>query len=154
KPPARSYFAMAYDSESDRVILFGGLGASSGEFNDTWAYDFNTNTWTKMDPVAEAPARGSHAMTYETRSDRVILFGGNSNAGLLNDTWAYDFNTNSWTDRAPSVGPAASYSVGMAYDAQSDRLILFGGCCTSLGLPLNDTWADDFNADTWTHVDP
>jgi len=88
KPPARSYFAMAYDSESDRVILFGGLGASSGYFNDTWAYDFNTNTWTKMDPVAEPPARGSHAMTYETRSDRVILFGGNSNAGLLNDTWA------------------------------------------------------------------
>jgi hypothetical protein len=38
---------MAYDSESDRVILFGGcLGQTV--WNETWAYDYNDNKWEKI----------------------------------------------------------------------------------------------------------
>src|SRR5437660_1798272 len=36
---------MVYDSQSDRVVLFGGsLGATF--LADTWEYDFNANSWT------------------------------------------------------------------------------------------------------------
>ncbi len=40
--------SLVYDLESDRVIMYG--GAVGDEFNipQTWAYDFNTNTWQQM----------------------------------------------------------------------------------------------------------
>jgi hypothetical protein len=42
-PSARQAHAMAYDAQSDQIILFGGLGPS-GPLGDTWAYDCGTNT--------------------------------------------------------------------------------------------------------------
>jgi len=49
-PPARGYFSMTYNSNVDKVILFGGWWWTespweSGSFNDTWAYDY-TSTFT------------------------------------------------------------------------------------------------------------
>ena len=46
-------------------------------------------------------------MVYDSRADRVLLFGGaelSANAGL-NDLWAYDYETNTWTERHPAVSP-------------------------------------------------
>src|SRR2546430_4702143 len=128
-PPARAFHAMAYDSQSDRVILFSGAypaGNTTALLNDTWAYDFNTNTWANMNPGNAPPARFAHAMAYDSRSDRVILFSGASLAGnttaLLNDTWAYDFNTNIWANLA--TAPSAPSAQSMAYADDSDALIL------------------------------
>src|SRR5207249_1804853 len=146
-PPARYGHAMAYDSQSDRLVLFGGGSSSGGVFvlvSDTWAYDFNTSTWTDMSPAIEPPARYNHAMAYDSQADRVILFGG---YGGYNDTWAYDFNTNTWTDTNPVVEPPGRWGHALAYDSQSDRVILFGGS-------LYDTWAYDFNTNIWTDMAP
>jgi hypothetical protein len=43
---------MAYNSVADRVIMFGGqVDKTSFKYtNETWTYDFNTNTWTNMTP--------------------------------------------------------------------------------------------------------
>ena len=50
RPLARAFSAMAYDAESDRVILYAGQSEDENDDpikrGDTWAYDFNTNTWT------------------------------------------------------------------------------------------------------------
>ncbi len=89
-PSQRTSPAMAYDLRSDRVILFGGA-STAGYLNDTLGYDFETNTWTNIDPAVKPPGRAYHAMAYDSGSDRVILFSGSSAAGPLNDTWAYDF---------------------------------------------------------------
>src|SRR2546421_10262771 len=111
-PPARAFHAMAYDSQSDRVILFSGAypaGNTTALLNDTWAYDFNTNTWANMNPGNAPPARAFQAMAYDSQSDRVILFSGVDLAGnttiLLNDTWAYDFNANTWTNMTAGHAP-------------------------------------------------
>src|SRR5437016_4651897 len=125
-PPARSYHAMAYDSQSDRVILFGGSGMG-GSRDDTWAYDFDTNTWMQMNPVSKPSPRYAHAIAYDAQSDRVILFGGQSGISFVNDTWAYDLNTDTWTNMIPSAAPSARVYTGVTYDSQSDRVILFGG---------------------------
>ncbi|MBI2238756.1 MAG: hypothetical protein HYU54_09580, partial [Actinobacteria bacterium] len=66
---------LVYDSESDRLITFGGDDFST-LFDDTWAYDYETDTWTKMDPAKRPPARSFYAMAYDERSDRVVVFGG------------------------------------------------------------------------------
>ncbi len=155
-PPARSQHALAYDVQSDRVILYGGdLGTRAGEGRaDTWAFDSNTNTWTNMTPSLSPPPRAAHALAYDSDSDRVILFGGRTPPFNFpqNDTWAYDTNTNTWTDMNPVVRPPARCCHAMAYDAESDRVILFGGITE--GLMRRDTWSYDFDANTWTEMSP
>src|SRR5437667_94240 len=153
RPPPRYGHAMAYDLQSDRVILFSGYGLNGNYFDDTWAYDFNANKWTNKDPLPKPPMRYCHATAYDAQSDRVILFGGDLAGGLFNDTWAYDFNTNAWTDMAPGLSPPATLCDAMAYDSESDRVILFGGYVSGVGVS-NDTWAYNFNTNTWTDMNP
>ena len=139
---------MAYDAESDRIILFGGQPFYTGPgSSQTWAYDYNSNTWTNMDPATKPSPRSDHAMAYDAESDRVIIFGG-WDAGQKSDTWAYDFNSNAWTNMNPAASPPKGSAQNMAYDAESDRIILFGG------WTKNDTWTYDFNANTWTNMNP
>ncbi len=108
RPSRRHSHALAYDAESDRVVLFGGhlpsvyFGASVHS-DQTWAYDFNTNTWTNMEPPTQPLKLAAHNLTYDAESDRVVLFGGDA-PGLNSDdqTWAYDLNANTWTDLSPA----------------------------------------------------
>lgn len=144
-PSARSAADMTYDSESDRIILFGGANPSDLELEDTWAYDYSTNTWSSM---AKGPANhlGSR-IAYDRESDRIILFGGydiDTNT-TFNDTWAYDFNANKWTEMKPVVSPKPRNYAGMAYDAESDRVIMWGGQASA--------WAYDYNTNTWQEME-
>lgn len=153
RPSARSaHPAMVYDSESDRIILFGGYVSGYGGSDETWAYDFNSNTWTSMSPATRPPALSSHNMAYDSESDRVILFGGlDKDRERRDETWAYDFNTNTWSKMTPTTGPSPRAVHGMAYDSESDRIILFGGYT---GEYDDETWAYDFNNNTWTSMNP
>ena len=100
-PPHRNYAAMVYDSEADRVILYGGLGK-----DDTWAYDYNTNTWTEMKPDTNPGKLARHSMAYNPVLDKTILFGGryyDSDPFIyMDETWVYDYNTNTWTNMTPN----------------------------------------------------
>ena len=147
------FYGMAYDSESNRVVLLGLSSASPTPATQAWAFD--SGVWRAMPPTSGPPPRQSAAMAYDEESDRIILFGGqgqyqNGPPFPLGDTWAYDFNTNVWTNMTPPVGPSARYRHAMAYDRQADRVILYGG---QTRQPYqNDTWAYDFNTDTWTNL--
>ena len=93
---------MAYDSESDRLILFGGF-AIEGVAGDTWAYDLAANTWTNMAPRGPNPsARDGQAMAYDSNSDRILMYGGDGSS----DVWAYDFDSNTWTQKKDAPFPA------------------------------------------------
>src|SRR2546426_822369 len=147
------FYGMAYDSESNRVVLLGLSSASPTPATQAWAFD--SGVWRVMPPTSGPPPRQSAAMAYDEESDRIILFGGqgqyqNGPPFPLGDTWAYDFNTNTWTNMTPPVGPSARYGHAIAYDRQADRVILYGGQ-TRQAYP-NDTWAYDFNTDTWTNL--
>jgi hypothetical protein len=48
--------------------------------------------------------------------------------------------TNLWTELRPENVPPAVHSTGMAYDVESDAIILFGGIS-----------ADDKLGETWSH---
>ena len=58
---------MVYDSESDKVILFGGATQNLQDIlEDTWSYDYSTNTWTNMSPAIHPPAAQWSATAYES----------------------------------------------------------------------------------------
>ncbi|MFX1252441.1 MAG: Kelch repeat-containing protein [Promethearchaeota archaeon] len=154
-PPARDSHSMIYDPVNQKVILFGGYGASLYKMlNDTWAYDYTTNTWTELTPAISPSARYGHTMIYDNASQKGILFGGHSwdddNQLWIfhNDTWTYDYATNTWTELIPHFYPSARYWHSMTYDSVSKKVILFGG----IGDPdnkLNDTWIYDYLSNEW-----
>ncbi|MHA2302593.1 MAG: Kelch repeat-containing protein, partial [Candidatus Thorarchaeota archaeon] len=158
--PGRMAAQLAYDSESDRVIMFGGaIENLESNYQDTWSFDYNTNTWTNMSPAINPPTIEWHQMTYHSGLDRVVLFGGHLSGGgsdwlNSNETWTYDFNTNTWTDMDPAVAPPGTCGSSMVYDSESDLIVLFGGWHDggpygSFGM---DTWTYDLVSNTWTNV--
>lgn len=163
-PEPRVDPAMAYDSESDRLIIFGGFssvscGSNSAKIDDsTWSLDLNTNKWTNMHPESGPTAITGGTMAYDAESDRAILFGGyDEKIDGVGDTWAYDINTNTWTQMAE--GPSPRSGARMVYDSESDRIILFGGLTShecadfeNRENAYNDTWAYDYNNNTWTEI--
>jgi N-acetylneuraminic acid mutarotase len=155
-PPARFGQSMTYDPVTHHLIVFGGLEGSGTPLNDTWAYDPTANSWDELEPSGTLPpARSAHSMTYDPVTHRLIVFGGLEGSGTpLNDTWAYDPTANSWTELKPAgTVPSARDSHSMAYDLTGGRMIMFGGQ-SSAGTSLDDTWAYDSAANTWTELEP
>ena len=150
-PSARGGHSMTYVAGSDRILLFGG-NTLSGASDETWSYDVDTDAWTNMNPPVRPFARLAAALAYDAQSDRVVLFGGGTVGAVFGDTWSYDFASNTWTKMQPAVTPTVRSGAAMAYDAQSDRIILFGG--TGLLGSADDTWVYDLDGDTWTEMSP
>ena len=151
-PQAGAAGSLAYDVESDRIILYGNTNVlfTSG---DTWAYDFNSNTWTKMKARGPLGHLGLR-MAYDAESDKIILFGGYgiSRDEMYQDTWSYDFNSDSWVEMKPTISPPGQNFHSMTYDVKADRVILWGGDTeTSSSRPPKDpsVWAYDYNTNTW-----
>lgn len=150
QPTQRMWHAMAYDAARGQVVMFGGQPGNSLFGNDTWLW--NGTTWISSEPAARKPyVRYGHAMTYDSKRRRVILFGGiGRDGGSFNDTW--EWNGTTWTEVSPSTGnPPPRVHHSLAYDAARDRVVLFGGVGTSDGY-ASDTWEWDGTA--WTEVTP
>jgi hypothetical protein len=143
-PSARYEASMAYDTTSQRVILFGGTAGG----NETW--QFHAGRWTQLHPaVAPAPRRFA-MMTDFPPLKELILFGGCSAAsscsGPYNDTWS--FSGGNWTQVFAYPAPHVRMGSAIAYDPLLQGAIVFGGAnSTSL---LGDTWL--FHTNRWTNV--
>ena len=86
KPSARSNPALVGDG-AGRVILFGGK-TSDGPSADVWKLDIQKGEWTDLTPSAIGPAaRSSHDAVWNPAAKQMIVFGGLSSAGALNDVW-------------------------------------------------------------------
>lgn len=149
---------LAYDSESDRLILFGGAEQPGVLYSDTWAYDYNSNTWTNMQPENAPSERAFHSMVYDIESDRVILWGGSQEGGQDNAIWAYDYNTNTWESLDNIGGPEHHWErFGMIYHPPSDRVYLYTGFSEESGFQEEfffepATWAYDYNTNAWEEI--
>ena len=156
-PSKRWASQMAYDGESDRIVFFGGGTGPFNSFDDTWVYDYNTDTWTEMQPEVSPPARAYHGMDYDPENDRVLLWGGHTNRDVSDlGAWAYDYNTNTWTTQeAPPNAPEQRNGFGMFLHSPSGRLIVHGGLTEADGqLVEGITWAYDYRANSWEALTP
>jgi hypothetical protein len=159
-PTFRFGFTLAYDVQSDRVILFGGGVLLHDWMNDTWAYDYESNTWAEMSPEVSPPRRDFHAMAYDAESDLIILWGANE-IGRTPMTqeekatvWAYDYETDTWTAIASTGSPSYRGGHTMVYHPGTDRIILFGGYHQGDVSFSDETWSYDYNTNTWTQLQP
>ncbi len=161
-PSARVGSQMIYDTKADRMILFGGISMGSVWLNDTWTYEVGTNSWAKMNPAQSPTSKGLGPLAYDIQSDRAIWFYGVNDTydNPSSETWVYDLNSDNWTKMDPIVAPPSLVDPNMVYDAESDRIILFGGvdpATVSQGTTIvfhNETWAYDYDTNTWTNMQP
>lgn len=107
-------------------------------------------TWTQLMPAASPGSRSYLAMTYDAASKKVLLFGGFSGSGYLNDTWTFDGST--WTKVDTAVAPSARANAQMAYDRHLHKVVLFGGYDGR--HDLGDTWLWDGATSSWTQATP
>ncbi len=150
-PPAMAGALMAYSSQANRFVLFGGWTGPSA-LNTTWSYDPGNRTWTQLRPAASPESRGDGMFVYDSRADLFVLFGGwheepNGTYQRLNDTWVFSLPADTWTERHPGRSPAPRSDAEVAYDAADDALLVVGGFdgATYLG----DVWAYHPTADAW-----
>ena len=150
-PPARRDHAMAYDSSRDRIVLFAGAddvddNEEPNRLSDTWEWD--GTSWTQMSPPESPPARTAAAMAYDSKRQKIVLFGG-SNLTYQADTWEWDGV--SWSDVTPPNGPTFIEAPAMAYDSRREKVVLFSGFGINNDF-VAQTWEWDGNS--WTNVTP
>jgi N-acetylneuraminic acid mutarotase len=156
-PPGRAGHKMVYDSESDRIIMYGGFGGTGINdplYSDTWSYDYNSNTWNCMNPSNSPGERMYFSMAYDTASDKVIVWGGRTFENVMdNSVWSYNYNSDEWKEiPAPKDSPEAYTYTAMEYSAKSDRIVLYGGATLNTafeGNTSNAFWSYDFDTNTW-----
>jgi N-acetylneuraminic acid mutarotase len=102
-PPGRYYSSMVYMSSIDRVLMYGGFGEEAATvIGDLWSFNPKTMTWEELHPSVTPGKRAWHAMAYDSKADKVVLFGGGEQKGPWTDeTWIYDPHLNTWTDVTP-----------------------------------------------------
>jgi hypothetical protein len=107
-------------------------------------------TWVQAQPTLSPVGRAGAGLAALPDSKSMLLFGGQDAARhTLDDTWAWNGVLQTWTQRQPAERPHARCCTGMAYDAQTATVVLFGGS-DSAGHALQDTWTWD--GTNWTPV--
>ena len=76
----------------------------------------------------------------------IVLFGGNSGNGPLNDTWSWNGQT--WTELHPVTSPSALSGTASTYDPATEQAIFVGGSNTT--SYSSDTWS--WNGKDWTEI--
>jgi N-acetylneuraminic acid mutarotase len=150
-PPGRSAACMIYMPAAGDVLLFGGASGAGQTFSDTWAYNFESRTWTEKSPAVCPPARTGGSMVHDPTSGRVLLFGGVGRSGFLADLWAYDPQEDSWSELDPKNSPLPRAGVALA-SMPDGRVVLFGGVSYN-GL-LSDTWVYEPSTNAWNKRSP
>ncbi len=159
-PSARFGETLVSLSASGKVFMFGGAKDEKSPLGDAWTYDPLANTWARLKPTGEAPpARWGAAAAYLPRSNRVVVFGGMGEDGIvLRDTWIYGVADNHWSRLVTAAAPSPRYRAAIAYDPVTRTVILFGGrTSTSTDRSYSaqdflDTWELDVNEPAWAVV--
>ena len=143
-PPKRAAFAMAYDDAQERVFLFGGLWLH-GQYADLWQWQ--NDTWQQLGGPYDHSSLDHHAMTFDHKRKRTVLFGGKDYRfrpqGLIQAVVDGQLQTLS------IAGPPPRHSLALSYDAKRESVFLFGGKLYQGESPvaLNDFWRWD--GTTW-----
>jgi hypothetical protein len=143
-----------YDPVHELVLTFGGQGAGGGK-NALFAYDSHANALHQLRAENPPPERDGMGIAYDTRRDRLVVFGGQ----YLTDarTWLYDLRTNRWEAHDLEPHPPAAkvtehYSTipRMAYDSIHGVIL----CVAWLGEEAHETWTLDVGEMRWTKMSP
>lgn len=139
-PPARHSHQIALDPRRGRLVLFGGE-RDGVLLNDGWEWD--GAAWTEITPAQpnwRPDPLADFGMDYDPRSERIVLFGGNTSSGCSAEFWSWDGSqwVLSYSDGAM---PSARHGHHMFFDVAQNELRLYGGGCG--GSSTDELWKID-----------
>jgi len=126
--------------------IIGGRQDSSNYLDDAWSSSDGVN-WTERTANGHPQSYGGRwdhqSVAYD---DKLWVIGGRSKAGLKNDAWSFDTQTNSWTEATASAEFSArsKHQVIAFNDGSGEKLFLIGGeelFGGSASVALNDIWS-------------
>jgi tRNA A-37 threonylcarbamoyl transferase component Bud32 len=147
-PAARLGHVMTFDASRRVTVLFGGKGPAGLASDDTWEWD--GSVWTRASTAIFPGARSYARMAYDSRCERVFLFGGVLRQPKAN-LWEWDGKA--WWF-VPRSGPSGRSCHELSYDSARECLVLFGGA--SEKGPVGDTWEislSGYDPRRWRRVD-
>ncbi len=154
-PEPRRDGEMIYDPVGKRLILFGG-NSDSGLKNDTWAFDLNSRSWTKLATTGAQPSgRFGFDAVYDPIGHQLVMYSGQG-AGFFNDTWTLNLTTLEWRDVSPaadSARPKRRYGSGGVFDPVTRSLVSFAGFTSEAGR-FQDTQSFGLAGNSWTDWTP
>lgn len=163
-PIARRGQSATLDGGLDRMLVFGG----SDDWNwwdETWAFDLPSATWTLVNPNGPKPSpRYGQNMVHDPVRDRLVMFAGygptvpSDTAGGV-PLGGYDFRNDAWVlelsgadgprwERINPIGdpPSKRDFFAMVWDQKRERVLVFGGN-GGLDQETNDVWELTFPRD-------
>jgi len=153
-PGPRENLPAVYDAGSNRLIFFGGVNRVN--FDDVWvltnANGFGgTPAWIQLSPSGTPPsARNSHSAVYDPTNNRMTIFGGGEDSGMiLGDVWvlsdANGYGAPLWTPLGPfPFFPERRSAHTAVYETSTNEMIVFGGYTGFSPFAItNDVWLLD-----------
>ncbi|MCO4764390.1 MAG: hypothetical protein KC502_22960 [Myxococcales bacterium] len=152
------------------LIIFGGRSrvGTSGPYtmyNDTWAFNPDTDKWTLISAKGPIAKRFNVSMVIRDDTGDLLVFGGNTSGSALqytpnNDVWSYNFKSGTWTEvKTAGTPPAKRFFSGGLWDSKRKRFVIYGGADASLFSQTakfkDDLWGLDFSETPakWTKLD-
>ncbi|KAJ1979333.1 hypothetical protein H4R35_001555 [Dimargaris xerosporica] len=130
-PPSRAYHSSCI--QDHKLYVFGGCNGDVF-YNDLWAMDLTTSTWTLLRPQGQAPMPRANHSAFLIDGYMVVTGGHLGNAKVCRETFAYSIADNCWyyanhTDRSWTRRPNGRFL------ATRDRLFYLGGIVPEGELP-------------------
>jgi len=146
---ARAWHGFVYDSDRNRVVLFGGAN-SSGHPQETWELDPTTWIWADRTPAGAKPsARERIGMAYDAVRKRVVMYG--AAPGDAGAVWEWDGSAGTWARRTVDGGsPMQPNGTLAVFDTDRQSTLLFGGLVSSVAN--NDLWSWDGVNSAWNKL--
>jgi len=151
-PPSNYGHSMFYRNNGGEVYTFGRNPTVS--MNEIWEYETSTNSWAKMTVITPKPSyRYWHNLRYSNISDVCLLFGGNGNNIGMEDSWIFNFTTDSWTEIQPDNNPPGRSVFSMCHDSLRDQIYIYGGLGEDRTIGLEDFWKFNFTTMIWEEIE-
>jgi hypothetical protein len=120
------------------VVVFAGQRGVDF-FDDLWAYDPDSDRWTKLPPNGAVPKRRYGSCMVVGPDGRLWISHGFTFAGRFDDTRAYNLKTRRWASIAPDGRRPGERCLHDCFTTADGELVLYGGQDDG-AFALGDLW--------------
>lgn len=150
RPKARYGSASVYDPLERSLVQFAGFTEEGRRFQDTQSFDIASQNWLNITPDGAKPGiRCLLTGALDRNGRRMIIYGGQRN-GPLDDLWAYDLGSRSWTELTPASRPAGRFFAS-SFVNREGHFVIFGG--STANGNSNETHAFNFQTNQWSQLE-
>lgn len=142
--PPTSGMHVVYDPADHYMMFSGGaeLTSPTTSFLENWTWSYVGGSWMPIRTTGAPPTMSAEGcIAWDSATGFAVVFGGEFGVPEINTTWTYVHGV--WTNLTGSlaVSPPVRAACGLAYDAASHYLFLFGGDTVAPNYTYyNDNW--------------